>query len=191
MEWGRAHGMPQLSPKSLTSSPITLTCLYFQRGWRVKKKDYATSFRIPPLIILHYVWSIFYPLPQYFIQNLQESKSPTQPKSSAWTSLPSPSPNGHPLIQPSDLRPSIPSSLPLWLLTIIKPPGVSNLSFECLSQFQSDLCMVIWLVFAYSSLYSWQVVVLDKYFWNEWMSVLPTRLWYLLKSFPSDFKRPL
>lgn len=43
-EWGRAHGMRQLSPKSLTSSPITLTCLYFQRGWRVKKKDYAASF---------------------------------------------------------------------------------------------------------------------------------------------------
>lgn len=61
-EWGRAHGMRQLSPKSLTSSPITLTCLYFQRGWRVKKKDYAASFRIPPLIILHYVWSIFFPL---------------------------------------------------------------------------------------------------------------------------------
>ena len=49
-EWGRAHSMPELSPKSLTSSPTTLTCLYFQGGWRVKK-------RIMQLVSEYLLWS--------------------------------------------------------------------------------------------------------------------------------------
>lgn len=161
------------------SSPITLTCLYiFQWGWRVKKDIQLVSRPLWSFCIMFGVYSFpccSEPLIHLRIQNLQLHQN-HQP--GILFLLPS-LPNGHPLSISPDLRPSIPSPCLRLLTTIIKPPGVSTFLLSAYHSFQSDLCVVIWLVFAYSSYCSRHVVVLSRIF-LEWMDVC---LYRLLKSF--------